>query len=82
MCTHHFEPCAQYPKVTESNSVNEHEGTLPLEKHLSYVLGCFVIDLTYSAENTAYSGGDIIILNERKTRETSQICKGTDFMLL
>ena len=34
--------------------VKEHEGSLLLEKHWVIQLGYFVIDLTYSAENTAY----------------------------
>ena len=35
-------------------SVNEREGSLFLEQHCVIQLGCFVINLTYSAENAAY----------------------------
>ena len=44
---HSFDPFVHHQKVTGSCSVNEREGSLPLEKHSSYkyVLDCFVIDL-------------------------------------
>ena len=40
--------------LQHSCSVNEHKGSLLLEKHHVIQLGCFAIDLTYSAENAAY----------------------------
>ena len=41
-------------QLTALCSVNEREGSLLLKKHRVIQLGCFVIDLTYSAENAVY----------------------------
>ena len=39
--------------LKHSCSLSEHEGSQLLEEHHIIQLGCFVIDLTYSAENAA-----------------------------